>query len=90
MLPGDANDSLTSLAQRLVDLGGIDPPDPIRCCCTRRSCTTQRGVEALGEKLKISGEVGSALLERYEALEKQYAESIEGYERQVSRVPLVR
>ena len=76
-------DELSDLASRLIDLGGLDTPEQLRCCCDR-DCIRD-GVDRLESRLKISGQVGDALLRRYEALERKYQKAVEQYEHQVGR-----
>ncbi|WWC89743.1 uncharacterized protein L201_004668 [Kwoniella dendrophila CBS 6074] len=58
------------------------------CCCgntisTGNLCKSLREREKLEDKLKLSGEIGNALLQRYEALERKYQSSVDKYEKQL-------
>ncbi|WWC60949.1 uncharacterized protein I303_103526 [Kwoniella dejecticola CBS 10117] len=60
------------------------------CCCGTTLgngngilCRTLREREKVEDKLKLSGEIGHALLQKYEALERKYQREIEKYENQL-------
>ncbi|KAK8869623.1 hypothetical protein IAR55_000190 [Kwoniella newhampshirensis] len=84
--------TLDGLAKQL---GGINDDAPAgeaevtRCCCgasvmgSSGGCAMIRERERLEDKLKLSGEIGNALLQRYEALERKYQREVEKFERQV-------
>ncbi|ORY28284.1 hypothetical protein BCR39DRAFT_206519 [Naematelia encephala] len=55
-----------------------------RCCCgSSGGCSTWIARDATEAKLKLSGEIGNALLQRYEALEKKYQREVEKFEHQL-------
>ncbi|WRT67309.1 uncharacterized protein IL334_004278 [Kwoniella shivajii] len=60
----------------------------VRCCCgnspsTGNTCKTLRERERMEDKLKLSGEIGNALLQRYEVLERKYQREVDKYENQL-------
>ncbi|WVR05396.1 hypothetical protein IAU60_002410 [Kwoniella sp. DSM 27419] len=79
--------TLDGLAKQLGDIQ--DDTDTgaegeVRCCCGEvNGCRIMRDRERLEDKLKLSGEVGNALLQRYEALERKYQREVDKYEHQL-------
>ncbi|KAL1411085.1 hypothetical protein Q8F55_002035 [Vanrija albida] len=71
-------ETLDGIARQLAQmhderLAESDPDLGFRCCCGAASdCPTLAARARVDEKLKLCGEIGNALLHRYEALEKKY------------------
>ncbi|GMK55088.1 hypothetical protein CspeluHIS016_0201440 [Cutaneotrichosporon spelunceum] len=62
-----ASETLASLGRRLTELNGGN--DPKCCCCRGHECAARSGADV---KLKLCGEIGTALLQRCEALELKH------------------
>ncbi|WVQ78526.1 hypothetical protein IAT38_000612 [Cryptococcus sp. DSM 104549] len=84
-------ETLEGLAQQL---GHIKDESEVygeaRCCCGAllgaggtAQCRMARRVEGMEDKLKLSGEIGNALLNRSEVLERKYQKEVERYEKQL-------
>ncbi|WVQ98916.1 hypothetical protein IAU59_006047 [Kwoniella sp. CBS 9459] len=80
-------ETLDGLAKQLGriqdDTGDGQDADTMRCCCGQGGCRTMRERDQMEDKLKLSGEIGNALLQRYEALERKYQREVEKYEHQL-------
>ncbi|WVW82888.1 hypothetical protein I302_104901 [Kwoniella bestiolae CBS 10118] len=82
-------ETLDGLSKQLTNIKDDHNEDvEITCCCGANlnggnTCKTLRERERLEEKLKLSGEIGNALLQRYEALERKYQREVEKYENQL-------
>ncbi|WVF72006.1 hypothetical protein IAT40_006817 [Kwoniella sp. CBS 6097] len=80
--------TLDGLAKQLGDIqddaDGTQEPD-LRCCCgeVNLGCKMMRERERMEDKLKLSGEIGNALLQRYEALERKFQREVDKYEHQL-------
>nr|XP_019013690.1 uncharacterized protein I206_01761 [Kwoniella pini CBS 10737]OCF52471.1 hypothetical protein I206_01761 [Kwoniella pini CBS 10737] len=81
-------DGLSKQLEHLKDDSVDNSNDLIICCCgstfsNGRTCKTLRERENIEDKLKLSGEIGNALLQKYEALELKYKREIERFENQL-------
>ncbi|OCF45405.1 hypothetical protein I317_00650 [Kwoniella heveanensis CBS 569] len=87
-------ETLDGLAKQLGDIKDDaegQEASSLRCCCggggeggiVSGGCRMIRERDRMEDKLKLSGEIGNALLQRYEALERKYQREVEQYEHQL-------
>ncbi|WVQ69886.1 uncharacterized protein L199_008109 [Kwoniella botswanensis] len=84
-------ETLDGLSKQLTNIkDDNDTEVEIVCCCgsslsnnSGNICKSLREREKLEDKLKLSGEIGNALLQRYEALECKHQREVEKYENQL-------
>ncbi|EIW70010.1 hypothetical protein TREMEDRAFT_68429 [Tremella mesenterica DSM 1558] len=75
--------TLEGLAAQLGELDEGREEGEEKCCCGLNGCKAAQERERIEERLKLSGEIGHALLQRYEALERKAQRDVERLERQV-------
>ncbi|WWD16113.1 hypothetical protein CI109_100538 [Kwoniella shandongensis] len=83
-------DGLAKQLDQIKDEGEGEGEIAMTCCCgatlgtgSRGGCAMIRDKERMEDKLKLSGEIGNALLQRYEALERKLQREVKKYEHQL-------
>ncbi|KAE8540994.1 hypothetical protein D1P53_002347 [Cryptococcus gattii VGV] len=80
--------TLEDLAKQLENLKDeVEDDTEVRCCCDvligEAQCEMGKERRSVEDKLKLSGEIGSALLQRYELLERKYQNEVERFQHQL-------